>query len=88
MPADQFDRWKQFYLRTPFDPESLYHLPAAMISSTLINCHGGRDGRAVSPRDLMRNNIPPSPDEVDEKLKARFAQLMAPAGRRTGAEVT
>lgn len=80
MPCEVFDRWKLFYWRNPFDPESMSALPAAAISATLINLHRAPGKPAVSVRDLLPRRVAaspdPTPETLDAKIKARFAALM------------
>jgi hypothetical protein len=74
MPAEQFDMWKLFYFRNPYDPETLYSLPAAMVCSTLMNCHRAPGSRVINPRDLMRKRTTENPVDVDQKIIAAVAR--------------
>lgn len=74
--ADQFDRWRTFFARAPFDPESMFWIPAATVSMHVLNSFGGRTSNPVRVRDLLPTRAAAKPVSVDEKLKARFAQLI------------
>ena len=74
--ADEFDGWCRFMRHYPFDPESMYLVPAALVASTIVNAHGGgRDGRPVTIRDLLPERAPPKPEDpkaLDEKFRSFF----------------
>lgn len=75
MTAAQGDMWKRFYQRFPFDPESLYYAPPASIAACIVNAHGGRDGRAVSVRDMLLVKPPEKPESLDQKMRRIFERM-------------
>lgn len=71
--ATQFDRWREFYARAPFDPESMFWIPSATVSMHLLNVNGNK----VRMRDLLPTRTPANPVSVDDKLRGFFVQKMA-----------
>lgn len=62
--ADEFDGWCRFYRHCPFDPESLHWGPAAMITATIINAHGGDKNRNAVSAERFIPSRARSTDEV------------------------
>ena len=75
MSAAQGDMWKRFYQRFPFDPESIYYAPPASIAASIVNVNGGRDGRAVSVRDMLLIKPPEKPETLDDKMRRIFSRM-------------